>query len=265
MPGVDQVDALGAATVVERKEVAAGECEELRDAARLQAACQEQAPVRLLFFLDLGGGLLGLVPCRHFQQHYSIVKAVIGAVMAGGSGSRVGGAKALLELRGTPLISYPLRAFAEAGIEAVVVAKRDSSLPPLDAPIWQESDEPTHPLLGIVTALERAESRSLVVCGCDMPFVTAEFLSYLSGRDDPLVVPYASGRLQPLIARYDLSLRGRLRQELQGPRALHHIIAELQPAIVDHDELRRFGDPARLLFNVNTPEDLARAEQIARG
>jgi molybdopterin-guanine dinucleotide biosynthesis protein A len=191
------------------------------------------------------------------------VEAVIGAVMAGGSASRMGGAKAMLELHGRPLISYPLGAFAEAGIEAVVVAKRDSFLPVLDVPVWHEADEPTHPLLGIVTALEQADGRPVLICGCDMPFVTPDLLSYLAQRDEPLVVPHASGRLQPLIARYDASFLTPLREALEPPRALHDVIAELEPAIVSEQELQGFGEPARLLFNINTPEDLERAEELA--
>jgi molybdopterin-guanine dinucleotide biosynthesis protein A len=179
--------------------------------------------------------------------------------MAGGSGSRIGGAKALLELRGRPLISYPLAAFADAGIEAVVVAKRDSPLPSLDVPIWHEPDEPRHPLRGIVTALERADGRPLIVCGCDMPFVTARLLSHLSERKEPLVVPRTRGRLHPLIARYGATLLADLRQALQQPQAMHELITELEPAILDEDQLRAFGNPERLLFNVNTREDLARA------
>jgi molybdopterin-guanine dinucleotide biosynthesis protein A len=179
--------------------------------------------------------------------------------MAGGSGSRIGGAKALLALRGRPLISYPLAAFADAGIEAVVVAKSDSRLPPLEVPVWHEPDEPRHPLRGIVTALERADGRPLVVCGCDMPFVTAQLLSHLSEREEPLVVPRAGDRLHPLIARYGPTLLGALRQALQQPQAMHEVITKLEPAILDEDELREFGNPERLLFNVNTREDLARA------
>ncbi|MBK5220825.1 MAG: NTP transferase domain-containing protein, partial [Thermoleophilia bacterium] len=47
--------------------------------------------------------------------------AVLGAVLAGGSGSRIGGAKATVELAGRPLIAYPLAALEAAGVEAVVV------------------------------------------------------------------------------------------------------------------------------------------------
>jgi molybdopterin-guanine dinucleotide biosynthesis protein A len=183
--------------------------------------------------------------------------------MAGGSGSRVGGSKALLELRGRPLISYPIAAFAQAGIEVVVVAKRDSFLPPLEAPIWYEPDEPTHPLLGIGTALEQADGRPVLACACDMPFVTPALLSYMSERDDPLVVPRFGGLLHPLFARYDSSLLDQLRQALDPPQPLQEVVARLGPAYVDEADIRRFGDPERLLFNVNTREDLARAEEIA--
>jgi hypothetical protein len=39
-------------------------------------------------------------------------------------------------------------------------------------------------------------------------------------------------------------------------------VLALEPRIVPEDDVRRFGDPAKLLFNVNTEEDLKRAEGI---
>ena len=56
--------------------------------------------------------------------------AVTVAVLAGGRGSRIGGHKALVPLCGRPLITYPLAAARAAGLSAVVVAKRDTQLPP---------------------------------------------------------------------------------------------------------------------------------------
>jgi molybdenum cofactor guanylyltransferase len=184
--------------------------------------------------------------------------------MAGGAASRIGGDKQLLQLGGKPMISYPLATLAEAGIEAVVVAKSDSPLPSLDVPVWQEPDKPRHPLCGIVTALERADGRPVIVCGCDMPFLSAGLLSHMAERGEPLVVPRFCGRLHPLIARYEPSLLDELRLAIDPPRALQEVIAELEPETIDERELRRFGDPARVLFNVNTREDLARAEELTR-
>lgn len=53
---------------------------------------------------------------------------MLGAVLAGGRGSRLGGAKPTADLAGRPLISYPLAALAAAGIEPFVVAKPSTNL-----------------------------------------------------------------------------------------------------------------------------------------
>jgi molybdenum cofactor guanylyltransferase len=187
--------------------------------------------------------------------------AVIGAVLAGGRSSRIGAPKATLELGGRPLISYPLAAMAAAGIEAVVVAKADTPLPPLDNEIWIEPPQPFHPLLGILTALERA-SGTAIVCGCDMPFVSAELLSQLAQTDAQLAVPRAGGRFHPLLARYQPSLVPSLAAALQQGDPLQEAVAAAGPVVLDEQELARFGDPQRLLFNVNTPADLERAREM---
>ena len=184
---------------------------------------------------------------------------VLGVVLAGGRGSRIGGPKATVELGGRPLIDYPLAALAAAGIDAVVVAKSHSTLPPLEAPVWIEPPEPSHPLSGILAAIRRSRRRVLAV-GCDMPFLSGELLSWLAGLPGRLVVPVTGGHLQPLLACYEASLEPPLSRALERGEPLHRALAELDGCLVTAEEIERFGAPRRLLFNVNTPEDLAIAE-----
>jgi molybdopterin-guanine dinucleotide biosynthesis protein A len=186
----------------------------------------------------------------------------IGAVIAGGRSTRIGRPKASIELRGQPLIEYPLASLEQAGIESVVVAKRGTPLPELTVPVWREPDQPAHPLCGIVAALEHANGRAVVVCGCDMPFLEPALLSALAKRDESLAVPLAGGRLHPLVARYTPALLDSLRAALDSRRPLQEIVAELEPAVIEDEELRRYGDPKRLLFNVNTIADLEEAERL---
>lgn len=61
-----------------------------------------------------------------------------GAVLAGGHGSRLGGAKPTADLAGRPLISYPLGALIAAGIEPFVVAKPSSD--PRGRPLARQTD-----------------------------------------------------------------------------------------------------------------------------
>jgi molybdopterin-guanine dinucleotide biosynthesis protein A len=72
----------------------------------------------------------------------------------------------------------------------------------------------------------------------------------------------AAGRLQPLLARYDPADAESLASAVDRGDSAQDALGALGPRIVGEDDLRRFGDPQRICFNVNTPEDLERAEQI---
>jgi molybdopterin-guanine dinucleotide biosynthesis protein A len=160
----------------------------------------------------------------------------------------MGGAKAVADFRGEPLIARPLRAAADAGLPVVVVAKAATPLPPLEVPVWQEPDERVHPLLGIVTALERA-ARPVVAVGCDMPFVTADLLARLAAGPEAAV--RAGGRLAPFPARYEPAALPALRDALARGASVRATLAALDPATIDVEE--------RVVASVNTPEELAAA------
>jgi hypothetical protein len=57
---------------------------------------------------------------------------------------------------------------------------------------------------------------------------------------------------------------GELRAALVERRSLQETIRSLAAVLMGSAELEMFGDPQRLLFNVNTPLDLARAEALLR-
>jgi molybdopterin-guanine dinucleotide biosynthesis protein A len=184
--------------------------------------------------------------------------APLGAILAGGRGSRLGGAKATAEVGGRPLLAWALDALREAVPDVVVIAKPGTPLPPCDAPIHR--DEPTdfHPRHGIVAALRRAGDRPVVVVPCDMPLVPPALLEVLLEVVDdgaPAAMPRSEGRVHPLCAAY-------------APSAL----ADLEAA--EHDEpltltLERLGAvvlnadaAADRMLNVNTPTDLVIAELL---
>jgi molybdopterin-guanine dinucleotide biosynthesis protein A len=172
------------------------------------------------------------------------------AVLAGGRGSRMGAPKALAELGGEPLIARPLAAAAAAGLDAVVVAKDDTELPALGVPVWHEPAEPVHPLLGIVTALERA-GQPVVAVACDMPFVPPELLARLAAGPEAAVL--AGGRLEPFPARYEPAALPHLRAALGRSDSLRATLAALDPVTFDVD--------AALVASINTPAELAAAQR----
>lgn len=176
--------------------------------------------------------------------------AVTAAILAGGHGSRIGGDKALVQLAGRPLISYPLAAARAAGLEAVVVAKRATRLPPLDVPVLLEPDEPTHPLLGIVTALER--HAAIIAIPCDMPLLRASELAALAVLPGDLATLWPG---QPFPSLYRRGRLPQLRAALLAGQSMRATQAHSPQALSSATE------PAHQI-TVNTPADLARAEAL---
>ena len=187
---------------------------------------------------------------------------VLGAVLAGGRSTRMGTPKALVELAGRVLISYPLAALTEAGFEAIVVAKPDSPLPPLECRVVREPAEPVHPLCGVVAALGAAEDRAVIALGCDMPLVPPTLLVWLATLDADAAVPELGGRMQPLLARYEPIVAPALEAAIKRGDSATDAVAGLDPRVLTEAELSRFGNPELIALNVNTSADLERAAAL---
>jgi molybdopterin-guanine dinucleotide biosynthesis protein A len=185
---------------------------------------------------------------------------VIGAILAGGSGERLGlGSKAAVMLAGRPLVAYPAAALAEVCESVAIVCKPDTELPELPGvERWYEPAEPRHPLTGIVHALERSRE-PVLVCAADMPFVTADACRSLvtspraatAGDGPAAVVAIAGGVLQPTFGLYTSVALGGLRSA-DPNGSLTAAVEALGPA--------RVALPPALVRSVNTPGDLAAAE-----
>jgi molybdopterin-guanine dinucleotide biosynthesis protein A len=142
----------------------------------------------------------------------SALSTLIGVVLAGGRGSRLGGeGKATVELAGRPLLGYVLEAMTGALDDVAVAAGRDRAArlqgrrPPARArqppvALWTEPDEPRHPLAGLRHALRRAGGRPVLACAVDMPLITAPLVAEIAEADAHgalAVVPLTGTCLQP--------------------------------------------------------------------
>jgi molybdopterin-guanine dinucleotide biosynthesis protein A len=186
----------------------------------------------------------------------------------------MGATKAGVPLGGRPLAAWPLAAAAAAGLEAVVVAKPGTPLPELGVPVWMEPETPSHPLTGLVHALERADGRAVVAIACDMPFVAPALLAHLAaGREAagdgipaPMAVaPRVAGRLEPFPARYEPGALPVLRAALEREAPVREALAALAPAELGEAGLAAYGDPVALVSGINTPEELAAVERRLAG
>ncbi len=177
----------------------------------------------------------------------------------------MGQPKALVELGGRPLVSRVVAAVGSAGLEPIVVAKPDSQLPRLDCRVLSEPPEPQHPLTGLVTALRASAGRGVVAIACDMPLVPAKLLTWISHLEEEVAVCEVGGRMQPLLGRYSPGVVDRLAEALADGASMTEAVTALDPFVIREQSLARFADPERIVFNVNTPEDVQIAEDLLAG
>ena len=193
-----------------------------------------------------------------------------GVILAGGQSSRYGGRpKGLERVHGSRVIDR---------VAAVLAAETDSLLliaNDLDAASWLpgvrvESD--VRPgigsLGGIHAALVHARTPVIVVAW-DMPFVPPGLIAELRARgaDADVVAPESGSSrrgLEPLCAFYSQACIAPIEHALDADdRRVVGFFEQVRVARVPAEDVRRFGDPERLFMNVNTPGELALAEQYA--
>jgi molybdopterin-guanine dinucleotide biosynthesis protein A len=121
---------------------------------------------------------------------------------------------------------------------------------------------------GIYTAV--VEAPAPVVCvAWDMPFVSVSLIRALAGALDrnDAVLPQSSGRrgVEPLCAAYGPACRDAIADSLDGGdlRAIG-FHDRIRVGILPLAEVRALADPDLLFFNVNTADDLAKADELWR-
>ena len=122
-------------------------------------------------------------------------------------------------------------------------------------------DEKLGPLCGIVTGLEWTAAEWLATFPCDTPFFPRDLVAQLmAAANDAPVFAHDGERLQGVCAIWPLSCLKRLEAGVEGGklRSLHSAMEALGGSTC------RVEADANAFFNINTPEDLLRAEELAR-
>ncbi len=177
--------------------------------------------------------------------------------------------KAFVPLGGKPLIEHVLAALTPVTEETLVVSNRPEPLRSYGLRVVPDEILGAGPLGGIYTGLVHARHPVNLVVGCDMPFVSGELVRNMItvARGADAVVPQIGQFIEPLCALYDRSLSGAMEDALLAGRfKIGDLLGRVRTLYIPEETVRQI-DPELLSFlNVNTPEDLKRAEEvIARG
>ena len=203
------------------------------------------------------------------QRRVSEPRPVRGAILAGGGATRFGGTpKGLEQVGGRRVIDRLVDAFVDGlGEPPLLVANAP------EASIWCPGIRVVRDLIpgagslgGLYTAV--TEAPAPVVCvAWDMPFVPPGLIAALAQAvgDADVVLPASAGRrgVEPLCGAYGQGSAAPMHERIvAGDFRAIAFHESVRVSILSMDSIRRFGDPAVLFFNVNTPEDLIKADRL---
>ena len=200
------------------------------------------------------------------------MKQPLGVILAGGQATRMGGGdKGLLSLQGKTLLSRVMERLEPQVAGLALNANGDPSrFDALGVPVIADSiDGFAGPLAGVLAGLDWAAehgAETIVTAAADTPFFPCDLVPHLlmagEGMEHPLVLattpdPKRGRARHPTFGLWPVSLRDDLRHALQ--EGLRKVVLWTD----QHGGREALFAEEDAFFNVNTPEDLARAEAMA--
>ena len=201
-----------------------------------------------------------------------MTERIAGVILAGGKATRMGGGdKGMREIGGRRLIDHVIERLTPQVSAIVLNANGDPSrFGEFGFPVLPDSlpDYPG-PLAGVLAALDWAAENGVnhvVSVAADTPFFPLDLVEALNKAAGPEGLALAASpdetsrvQRQPTFGLWPVALRRDLRAALEG--GLRKIVLWTDQHQAGQAVFSADYDP---FFNVNTPEDLAAAEAIAK-
>lgn len=190
-----------------------------------------------------------------------------GVVLAGGPGSRIGGDKPWRTVGGRRLIDLALEKASRICPQCLVVTGQVDQF--LDLPYRVITDRwpGQGPLAAMATAFLDSQAESILLLPVDAPLLQLALLELVLKLrpGHKAVAAQGPGGIEPLLAWYSRDcLPTALRLMESGERRPRLLLDTIGARILTREEVAQ-ADPEDLSFlNVNFPQDLEKAERIAR-
>ncbi len=188
------------------------------------------------------------------------------AILAGGRATRFDGHdKSALVVEGRTILDRQIAELSQITSDLLIVGGDARAGVPEGVRHVADQVPGCGPLGGLHAALSAARGAAVLVVACDMPFLSAPLLRHLLNLADSahrpnnvdgadVVVPRTERGYHPLCAVYTRAcLEPIARRLADGRLTLVALFDDVRVRVVTAEALAAFGDPDRLLANVNTP------------
>lgn len=191
---------------------------------------------------------------------------VTGIILAGGKSSRMGAEKGLQELCGKPLIHYAIEALSGL-CNTIIISSSSEAYHSLGYKVVADIIPGIGPMGGIYSTLQQSKTEKNLVLSCDLPFASAELMSYIleNSKGYKVAIPWMGDQhYEPLCGFYRLSVLDSINVCIKNNNyKLPELFEEINiNRLVINNKLGFYTES--LFLNVNSKHDLATAENLMR-
>lgn len=200
---------------------------------------------------------------------------LLGIILAGGLSRRMEGPeKSLLELGSKTLVSHVADRLKQQTSQVILNANGDTSrFSKLGLEVQQDTVEGfVGPLAGVLAGMRWASANSdathLISAAADTPFFPRDYISKMQiqaqVQNAEIALAASNGRRHPTFGLWPIKLADALEHFLveEGNRKVMLFVNRYQHCEADFENLNNDLDP---FFNVNTPDDMKKAEHYMMG
>lgn len=188
-------------------------------------------------------------------------------ILVGGASSRMQTDKANLKIGGKTFTEMIAAEIQLNSPDKISLVGKNAEID--DFPIVSDIfiSEKKAAIIGIHSAIFHAKTEWILICACDLPFVSREFfaklLSFCTKNIEAIIPIQPDGKFQPLCAVYRKSCFSKIEETLQSKDwSLRNMLERLQVKFVEFSEVSQFSNSEKFFMNINTPEDFVQIAQI---
>ena len=190
-----------------------------------------------------------------------------GVILSGGLNTRFSGKnKAFVSVGGKRIIDRLLEVFTELFDDLILVTNHPEEFLQWDLTIVTDIFDLRSSLTGIHTGLFYANNPYAFFSACDTPFLNKDLVGILIEQIEPkidIIMPHTAAGFEPLCAIYSKRCLKPAEDHLKAKKLkIQWALRSSRTKTISEKELRRVDPELISFFNINTPQDLARAEEM---
>jgi molybdenum cofactor guanylyltransferase len=210
----------------------------------------------------------------YFLDAIALQKTAV--ILAGGFSRRFGSDKGLVLLMGKPLVRHVIDKASPAVDEVLVVVSSEEQKKNFESIVGNEvkviidKDDSQTPLVGAITGFENSKGEYSLLLPCDAPLISTpivQFLLDMCTNRHAAIPRWPNGYIEPLQAVYHTksaltAAKTALKQGHMNMRSMIENMTKVR--YVSTIALEQLEPELVTFFNVNTPQDLKKAESFLK-